>query len=53
MNKTKENIEKAAEAAGISVEKFISGVRGILSPSRCRDTKPIFSDKVLQALSIA
>lgn len=44
---------KAANAAGTTPEKFATGIRGLLSRSRCRDTKPIFNNRVLSALSCA
>ena len=46
---------KAAEASGMSPEKFAESIRGLLSPSRCRDIRrrKIFDTKVMQEISHA
>ena len=38
MSKFSDNFVKAAKASGMSPEKFADCIRGLLSPSRCRDT---------------
>lgn len=44
-----EKFVKAAAASGMSPEKFAESIRGLLSPSRCRDTSVAGSAKLFDA----
>ena len=47
------NFKIAAKAAGMNPSDFAKALRGLLSPSKCRNTKKIFSDDVLDGISSA
>lgn len=42
---------KAAKAAGMEPQKFAEAIRNLLSPSRCRDTRKVFTTSVVEAIS--
>lgn len=45
---------RAAKAAGLTPKNFASRLRGLLSPSKCRNTKGrIFTSGLIAALSCA
>ena len=46
-----EKFVKAAAAAGVTPEKFAALIRGLLSPSKCRDTMRVFSPRVVASIS--
>lgn len=46
-------LKAAAKAANVTPEKFAKSIRDLLTPSKCRDTKKIFTPEVMNAISCA
>lgn len=46
-------LKAAAKAANTTPEKFAKSIRNLLSPSKCRNTKRVFTPEVMDAISCA
>ena len=48
-----DKFKAAAKAANIPPEKLAKAIRGLLAPSKCRDTTKLFNANILEAISCA
>jgi len=46
-------LKAAAKAANVTPEKFAKSIRDLLTPSKCRNTKRIFTPEVMNAIYCA